>query len=161
MRPLPRLLLPTALALALGGLAGCKPTMLPGTAVEATPEHRSLATAVEVYRKALESKDVNAVMELVSAEYFEDGGTADPSDDYNYDGLKQHLTDDLSRVQVLRVSVKLQDLGIDGDRGFVDYRFQVRSLVSLPAQDQWITKTDDNRLSFRREGGKWRIVAGL
>ncbi|MEW5851118.1 MAG: nuclear transport factor 2 family protein [Myxococcota bacterium] len=140
---------------------GCKPTLIPNSDVESTPRNRELADVMENYRKALESKDVNAVLALVSTEYFEDNGTSDPSDDYNFEGLRQHLTEDLQRVQALRVSIRMRRVEVDGDRAQVDYRFQTRALVSFPSQEQWITKTDDNRISLRREGGRWRIVAGL
>jgi ketosteroid isomerase-like protein len=140
---------------------GCKPSLLPDSSVESTLQNRELAAVVDQYRRALEKKDIEAVLNLASAEYFEDSGTADPSDDYNFDGLRQHLTDDLARVQVLRMSVRLHRIEADGDRAYVDYRFQTRALLSFPSADQWMTKTDDNRLSLKRESGRWRIVSGL
>ncbi|MBI5496414.1 MAG: nuclear transport factor 2 family protein [Deltaproteobacteria bacterium] len=140
---------------------GCKPGMLPDSTVEATSENKEIAAVVELYRKALETRDPAQVLRLVSAEYFEDMGTADPSDDYNFDGLRQHMAEDMARVQALRVSVRLIRVEIDGDRAYCDYRFQTRSLAGFPAGDQWITRTDDNRLSFRRESGRWMIVSGL
>jgi hypothetical protein len=142
-------------------VVGCKPTLLPGTFVENTTENREIADAVEGYRRALESRDSKKVLALVSAEYFEDNGTSDPTDDYDYNALQQHLDDDLKRIQAMRVTVRLLRVNVDGDRAFADYRFQVRSLVTLPAGDQWMTRTEDNRLSFRREYNRWRIVAGL
>ena len=141
--------------------AGCTPTMLPDSSVENTAENREIADVVEAYRKALETRDSANVLKLVSAEYFEDGGTADPTDDYNFNGLKQHLEDDMAKVQAMRVSVKLLRVDVDGNRAFADYRFQTRALVGFPSGDQWVTRTDDNRLSFHREGTRWMIVAGL
>jgi ketosteroid isomerase-like protein len=142
-------------------VVGCKPTMLPDSTVENTAENREIAEVVEAYRKALESRDTSNVLKLVSAEYFEDAGTADPTDDYNFNGLKQHLDEDLTKIQAVRVTVRLLRVDVDGDRAYADYRFQTRALVGFPAGDQWVTRTDDNRLSFRREGGRWMIVAGL
>jgi hypothetical protein len=151
----------TAGLLCAVALAGCKPTLLPGSSVENTPENREINDVVEAYRRGLESREAPSILKLVSAEYFEDNGTSDPSDDYNFDGLKQHLTDDLAKIQAMRMSVRLLRVEVDGDRALADYRFQTRSLVGLPSGDQWMTKTDDNRLSFKREGGRWMIVAGL
>jgi hypothetical protein len=158
MKNLSRALLALFLGLSAGG---CSKSYITGTAVEDTRENREMAGVMERYRQALETKDVNALLALCSTEYFEDNGSSDPSDDYSFDGLKDRLTEDLAKVQVLRVSIKMRDVRVDGDRAWVDYRFQTRSLVGYPSGDQWTTKTDDNRMSFRREGGKWRIVAGL
>lgn len=135
--------------------------MIPGTYVENTTENREVADAVETYRQALESRDDKRVLRLVSSEYFEDNGNSDPVDDYDFNGLQQHMQDDFKRVAQLKVSVRLLRVVVDGDRAHADYRFQVRSLVTFPAGDQWLTRTEDNRLSFRRESGSWKIVAGL
>lgn len=140
---------------------GCKPGVIPGTYVENTAENREIAGAVEKYRKALETRSSEAVLKLCSEEYFEDNGTADPSDDYDFKGLNQHLADDMARIKALRVSVRVLRVNVDGDRAWADYRFQIRSLVDYPSGAQWMTRTEDNRLTFRREARTWKIVAGL
>jgi len=150
-------------AVAVGVLTvtvGCKPGYLPDSPVEATPQNKELARVVDGYRQAMETRKWENVMPLVSQDYFEDNGTSDPSDDYDFNGLSQRLKDDLSKVQVLKMTTRLHQVEVDGDRAYVDIRFQTRSLVSFPAGEQWITRTDDNRLTLRREGGRWLILAG-
>lgn len=141
-------------------LSGCKPGYLPDSAVEATPQNKEIARVVDEYRRAMESLDVDKVLRMCSPEYFEDNGTADPTDDYDFNGLSQRLKDDTSKVKVLKMSIRFNVIDVDGDRAYVDFRFQTRSLVSFPAGEQWITRTDDNRLTLRRENGKWLILAG-
>src|SRR5690348_15929880 len=80
---------------------GCKGTQIPGTSMENTPDNREVADAVESYRRAMETRNVDNILKLCSTEYFEDGGTSDPSDDYSYSGLGQHLKTDLERIQAL------------------------------------------------------------
>ena len=69
-----------ALAAALA-LAACVPPRIPGTEIEDTSENRAVYEVIREYGAAMQRKDAAAVLALVSADYFDDAGTPDPSDD--------------------------------------------------------------------------------
>ena len=51
--------------------AACTPSMIPGTSVPDTGENRELLKQVELYRQAVERKDADAVLEMVSPSYYD------------------------------------------------------------------------------------------
>ena len=68
------------LAFLMCGL-GCTPTMIQHSQVEATPENLEVWNQVEEYRIAMEERDAERLMSLVSREYFDNFATTDRSDD--------------------------------------------------------------------------------
>ncbi|MFH1808290.1 MAG: nuclear transport factor 2 family protein [Pseudomonadota bacterium] len=149
------------LGLILMGLAACKPALLPGTEIEESEENRAIYDVIVTYHKGMQDRNAEAVMKTVSKDYFETAGTEDPGDDYGYEQLAQNLKDDFERSKVVRLDLHLKTIEIKDDTAVVLYRYQTRAQVSFPASEQWITKTDVNKMRLKREGETWKIVAGL
>src|SRR3989338_8355397 len=82
--------------LAAGACAG------PTQAIEPTPANQQILKAVEQYRLAVESKDVEALLAMVSRNYWEDAGTPSGSDDYGFDGLREVLSERFKRAGGVR-----------------------------------------------------------
>jgi hypothetical protein len=147
--------------LALLATAACKPSLLPGTEIEDTDENRAVYDVIVAYHKGMQDRDADAVLRTVSKDYFETAGTEDPADDYGYDQLAAHLREDLGRSKVVRLDLHLKKFEVDEQTAVVTYRYQSRAQVSFPSGDQWVTKTDVNKMRLKREGEVWKIVAGL
>src|SRR5688572_30008639 len=82
----PALIVSTAL------LFGCGSSYIPNTDVPDTPENRDIVAFCELYRKAVERKDINLILKMTSPEYYEDGGNPDASDDMDFVQFKKWLT---------------------------------------------------------------------
>lgn len=148
--------------LAAGALAGCGPTYIQGTKIEATPEKQRLAELVERYRVALEQRDVDALRALASNDYYENASTTDdPSDDYDFNGLEKVLHDLQNTVKAVRYQIDITDIQVMGDVATVDYEYRSQYLYQMGEQDHWETANDRNRLTFKKENGEWRIVSGM
>jgi hypothetical protein len=142
---------------------GCGPKYIEGTEIEATEENREIFQTVELYRSAVERRDVEALKGLVSRKYFENGSTTDDSrDDYGAEGVEQRLLPKLrDNVRKVEYRVLLKRIAVDGDRAVAEYEYFWKFMFSEGGRDYWQQKNDFNRLEFAREDGVWRIVAGL
>ncbi|MCX7957863.1 MAG: nuclear transport factor 2 family protein [Deltaproteobacteria bacterium] len=141
----------------------CPPKYIPGTTVIDNDENRAIFVLVEKYRRAYEEKDVNTIMSLVSKNFYENGGNADSSDDYNFDGLRKNLTDKFAktRAQGLEIRIKSIDFDKDNNKVSVKYNYFVKFQMALSSGDKWETASDTAEIIFVKENGEWKIIKGL
>tara|TARA_Y100001954_G_scaffold153140_1_gene162927 strand:- start:142 stop:795 length:654 start_codon:yes stop_codon:yes gene_type:complete len=144
---------------------GCKPDLLPSTNLKDSGENRALVDFMLKYKGAIENRDADALMTLVSKDYFEDNGNMLQEDDYGYDGLREKLVSRFEHIKSSRLDLFIQNAQEIDEKVYVDYRYQLRSLITLPAGESWVSHTDVNRLTLRKKGDDYRdgfeVVSGL
>jgi hypothetical protein len=148
---------------ALSVLAGCT-KKIPNTEIDDTPENRAIVAVVDAYRKAMDRRDAVGVLALVSRAYFDDAGTADPTDDVDYDRLAQQLPATLQKITAERLELGVTQISMESDgtnatvRLFFDNYYRiVTPRAEIPKRD-----SDVHLMKMRREeGGVWRIASGL
>lgn len=147
----------------LSALLGCPPKYIPGTNIVDNDENRTIVILMEKYRRAYDEKDVDTIMSLVSKSFYETGGNADPTDDYNYDGLKKNLTEKFSKTkaQGLEIRIKSIDFDKENNKVSVKYNYFVKFQMALAAGDKWETSSDAAEIVFVKENGEWKIIKGL
>ena len=152
-----------ALAALVAPLVACAHDNIRGTQIEDTPENREIVDLVAAYHRAIEARDADAVLAMVSSRFFEDNGNTDREDDYNKDGLATTLRADFERTKALTLDIRVDEVEVDEEAGHADafILFTVRGQAEFPAGNQWKTKTDRSRLRFAREGNKWLIISGI
>ncbi len=149
-------------ALLLFVAAGCSQPTIEGTKVSDTDEHRMLYDIVMQYRKAMEERDAETILSLVSERYYEDNGNADPADDYGYFELRDTvLPATMEATKEVYLTLEVQDIVVDEKRAHVDVRFSSRARIEMPSGSSWDTQRELNRIDFVREENGWRIVRGL
>lgn len=142
--------------------SGCAQQRIAGTNVEDTAEHRELFDIVMQYRAAMEARDADTIIGLVSTTYYEDNGNADPSDDYGYTELRDEiLPQTMDVTKEVFLTLEVQEIVVDDDTAHVDVRFNQRARIEMPSGSSWDTQRELNRIDFRREDQGWRIVRGL
>lgn len=151
-----------AATLALGlGSSGCANKYIPNTDVPDNKENRKLIAFCERYRKAVARKDIAVILELVSPEYYEDGGNVDAEDDLDYAGVKEYLEDRFQDARSIRYEIRYRRVTKQNDRILVDYTFTSSWRIPIGAGEEWQRKVDDNRLELVAAGDSYLIVAGL
>jgi ketosteroid isomerase-like protein len=145
----------------LAALAACSPRRIPGTDIPDTADTRAITQVLERFRVAVERRDAAAVLALVSPRYFDDAGTADPSDDLDYAGLSRALPADLARVSNVRVELKVADIKVDGDRAQAYMRYDARYRIVTRSGEVAKAQNDVNRIQLVREKDDWKIASGL
>ena len=146
---------------------GCGHTRyLPGTNIPATEVNRQIIDTIEEYRVRLMDKDIEQLMLLASENYFEDGGTPRPGDDYGYDGLSKILSSRLLRVQSIRYDILYKSIKIRRDgraevEAFLNGAFELNGEVG----ERYRRVNDYHRFVLERSttGGsaKWKFVSGM
>jgi hypothetical protein len=145
-------------------LSACGTKYIPSTQIEDTEENRQLLRVVEQYRRAVEDKDVDRILELTSDSFFEDPGTpGDPSDDYDKAGLKTRLQENFAKLadQKLDLSVRKVHYNEQETEATVEYSFDYRYQLTMPGGNDWRADRDLEQVTLRREKGTWRIVRGI
>ena len=157
-----RALLPLALAL-VGALplAGCATRLIPNTTVEDNPTNREVIDFCEGYRRALEQRDVGALLAMASPRYYENAGTPEGEDDVDIVGLREVLRRTMPRVRAIRYEFRYRRILFDRDRTYVDYTYSGSYQVETAGGLRWFRRVADNRLELERVGGQFFIVAGM
>lgn len=143
--------------------SACGTSMIANTEIPDTEENREVWDRVMEYRKAVESRDADRLLAMVSRKYYENSETTDdPTDDYGYDELKELVLADF-RDNVLDVQLRLlmRRIQVDGDRAFADYEYYYSFKYVEGGVTGWKPKNDFNRLEFVREDEVWMISGGL
>ena len=139
-------------------IGGCKPTLLPSTNLADNKENRALVDFMLQYKGAVEKRNTDAVMALVSKDYFEDNGNLVQEDDYGFEGLSERLNNRFDHLKAIKLDLFIQNVAEDENKVFVVYRYQQRSLVTLPAGESWVSHNDVARLTLIKKGDDLRMV---
>jgi hypothetical protein len=156
-----RLTLSLGLALFFFGMTACHSQFIPNTTVEDTTSNREIIDFCESYRRALEQRDVGALLAMASPRYYENSGTPEGEDDYDIAGLRTVLTETLPRVHTVRYEFRYRRVMVESDNVLVDYTYSGSFRVETEDGHRWFRRVADNRLELERVGGQYRVVAGM
>jgi hypothetical protein len=150
-----------SLLVAAALLGGCGPKRIPGTDIKDSPETRAVVDVIEQYRLAVERRDPNAVLALVSRRYFDNAGTTDPADDVDYDQLRSRLVEDYSKLVAVNLEIAVKRIDVEGDRAsafvFYDERYRIKMRSGEVAKQA----SDVHRMQLVLENGAWRFASGI
>lgn len=149
------------LFLASAALGGCGGRYIPNTDVEDSEENRKIIAFCEKYRRAVEIKDVGALLQLASPKYYEDGGNVDATDDLDYAGLREYLSGKFQDARAIRYEIRYRRVVKEDDLIYVDYTFSASYRIPGQKGDEWRHKVDDNRLELIPHQDEFRIVGGM
>lgn len=155
------LVLFAALALQAPLLSGCANRYIPNTDVEDSSDNRKIITFCERYRHAVERRNVGELLSLVSPDYYEDGGNIDASDDLDFAGLKDYLTNEFQDVKAIRYEIRYRRIVREDDVIYVDYTYSASYRIPSGKGDEWRRKVEENRLEIVPHQDKFLIVAGM
>jgi len=150
-----------AAVLLLQGLGGCSKYYIPNTDVEDTDKNRRVVEFCEVYRKALERKDITTLLELASPRYYEDGGNVDAEDDIDYAGLKDYLSEKFEDATAIRYEIRYRNVVHDDDYVLVHYTYSGSYRLPTAEGEKWKSTVEENRLELVPDGESYKIVTGM
>jgi hypothetical protein len=149
------------LLIALALIATACAKNIPNTEIRDTPDARALLDVIEKYRVAVERRDAAAVLALVSPGYFDNAGTASPSDDLDYSGLQATLPGDYLKMPMIRIDLAVKQIEVDGDKASADFFYDTHFRVITPKGEIARQDSDQSRMTFHKEKGVWKITSGL
>lgn len=146
----------------LSVMGACSPALIPNTDVVDTPENRDIITFCERYRRAVELKNVGQLLEMAAPDYYEDGGTLDPTDDLDRAGLAEYLRNKYVETESVRYEIRYRRVSPGRqNRLLVDYTYSASYRVPTANGAEWRRKVSENRLEIVPNGEKFQIVAGM
>ncbi len=144
-------------------LWGCGPKFIQGTEIEDNETNRAVLRLVEEYRRAVESRDTDALRALMSERYYENGSTTDrDDDDYGPDAVLKKVLPLLSEhVEKVFYQVRVTRIRQRKDAMLVDYQYILKFRYTDGDQARWGLRNDVNELELVKEHGAWKIVSGM
>ncbi len=146
---------------ALGtGCAG----QIPNTTVSDTPENRRVVEFMETYRRAVEERDVGALMAMAHERYLDDNGTPDGRDDLDFDTLREKLTNWRERVRDVRYEIKYHRVSYQRERVYVEFRYTASFRIAREeGEEQWSRRLADHRVVLQRieQSDEFRVLSGM
>jgi hypothetical protein len=141
--------------------AGCSEHYIPNTDVDDTPENRKIVEFCETYRRAVERKDIAQLLGLAAAEYYDDGGDIDASNDIDFPGLRQYLVTKFGQANGIRYEIRYRRVEVDDDRVLVDFTWSGSYRVRTAEGEAWRSSVEENRLELVPHGEGFKIIAGM
>lgn len=143
----------------LAGLACATP--LKGHQVDDNTLNREVASVIDAYVGAMQARDADRVLSLVSDDYFEDGGNAQAEDDYGRKALAAKLKERFEKTAELVMKVQLIEIVAEAQLIRARMRFDVRYRLDLPSGSRWERHNDVNEIVLSRNGSMLKIKSGL
>ena len=138
-------------ALILGiAASGCKQSNIPNTDVPDNQPNRDVVYFVERYRRAVEKRDVGALISLASPKYYDDNGTPSGKDDLDFHRLQEHLTQWREAILDVRYEMRYRRVSFEKGKILVDYTYTASFRISAPEGERWARRVADNRLTLVR-----------
>lgn len=140
---------------------GCATQYIPNTDVEDAGDNRRVVEFCELYRRAVERKDIPTLLGLASPEYYENGGNVDASDDIDFVGLRGYLLGKFTGAAAIRYEIRYRRVVLEADLIYVDYTYSGSYRVATDMGEKWRSTVEENRLELVADGDSYRIVAGM
>lgn len=161
-----RLVLPALLVLTA---CAARPRTIGNSKISDTSFNRGVLETIETYRTAMERQDTQTLLLMASKKYREDGGTPSGSDDYGYEGLRQVLSERLSKVSEVRYSMRYVAMHTNcGDSPREGCRVSVEVLVDASftvidamGNERRPDMRDQSEFVLERSGDKWLFLSGM
>jgi hypothetical protein len=85
----------------------------------------------------------------------------DASDDIDYAGLQDYLTERFQDAKSIRYEIRYRRISKERDKIYIDYTYTASWRIMVGNQEQWERKVDDNRLRLIEKGDSYLIVGGM
>ena len=150
-------------ALSLLACIACTHDVIPNTDVKDTPETREVVSFVEKYRQAVVARDVQRLVALAAADYYDDMGTPQGDDDVDLEGLRERLKRTFGpELLAVHYDIRYRDVTFLPTKVLVDYTYIGRFRLNTPEGSRWERRLADNRMVLSRKGsGAYSIASGM
>lgn len=148
--------------LGLTMLLACGARRIPGTEIEDNDDTRAILQVMEQYRTAVEARDADGLLRLISKSFKDDGGTSRAEDRMDYADLQKRLPAELAKLDEVKLDLNVRKIEIQSGSNTAsavytyNLTFRVPRLTSKPQSE-----TEIKKMWFKRDGGQWKISSGI
>ena len=150
------------LGIVLLAAGGCPAHRFPGTEIEDNPDTRAILNLLEKYRVAVEQRDSDTVIALVSTSFKDNAGTATPDDDLDYQGLQKKLPQRFAKVDEVHLDVNVRKIEFNKANGTATVTYYYNLSFRMPTlSSKLLSESEIKQMLLRREQGQWKIMSGV
>ncbi len=156
----------TLALLVLAALAtGCSVRKIPGTEIEDNDDTRVILSVMEEYRKAVETKNAQTIVDLSDQSFKDDGGSAAPDDDLEYSQLFTVLPARLGKFEEIRLEIAVRKITIDRELGTAAATYTYSTSFKLPGlTPKPQSESEIKQMTFTladKAKRTWKITSGI
>lgn len=142
---------------------GCSPKKIPGTDLDDSDDTRAILDVMEKYRVALEKRDAQSIIGLADESFKDDGGSANPDDDYNYHDLYTKLPETLKKLGDIRLEFNVRKIELSEDSQSARATYTYTASYNMPGlQSKKQSDTEIKQMIFKKaDNNTWKIVSGV
>jgi hypothetical protein len=142
---------------------GCTPKKIPGTDLDDTDDTRDILDVMEKYRTALEKRDAQQIISLAHESFKDDGGSANPDDDYDYHDLYTKLPETLKRLGDIRLEFNVRKIELSEDSASARATYTYTASYMMPGlQPKKQSDTEIKQMIFKKvDKHVWKIISGV
>jgi len=135
---------------------------IPGTNIADEPETRAVLQVFVRYKRGLEARDANALLQLAAPDYYDPSDSSAGEGPTDYETLKVKLPQAFEKVSGLKLETTVRDVEVKGQEAQIDYYQVLHFAIRTPTGgERWRTVSDDARMRLVMVGGEWKIASGL
>ena len=145
--------------------AGCAARKIPGTEIDDNDDTRMILDVMETYRKAVETRNAQTIVDLADETFHDDGGSAAPDDDLDYKTLFTVLPARMAKWDDVKLELAVRKIEIDKELGsaFATYTYTTSfKMPGLSPKPQ--SEVEIKQMTFHladKTKRVWKITSGI
>ena len=124
-----------------------------------------ILSVMEQYRKAVETRNSQTIVDLADPTFRDDGGSAAPDDDLEYSQLFTVLPARLSRMDDIKVEIAVRKIEVDRELGTARATYTYNTSFRLPGlNSKPQSESDIKQMTFNladKSKRTWKITSGI
>ncbi len=178
-----KIILSLAMVVSFTLLSACSTKYIEGTRMEDCEESHDIIKIVETYRRAMESRDADMLVALISKNYFEKNGDSNSSNNYDYEGVVSFLrSPEFRQVSAVKMTIVYKKIKFNEQRNVAEVTYYYTSDYKMPPatfedkivdegdeqttednydEEIWFSKNDDNEMILELIDERWFISKGM
>jgi len=153
---------PLSLSLCLTLLVACGARRIPGTEIEDNDDTRAILKVMEQYRAALEARDAQGVLNLLSDSFKDEGGSSKAEDRMDLATLQKKLPSELAKVEDVKLDLSVRKIEIFSETSTASAVYTYNLSFRMPRlNNKPQSESEIKQMWFKRDKGQWKISSGI
>ena len=153
---------PLSLSLCLTLLVACGARRIPGTEIEDNDDTRAILKVMEQYRAALEARDAQGVLNLLSDSFKDEGGSSKMEDRMDLATLQKKLPSELAKVEDVKLDLSVRKIEIFSETSTASAVYTYNLTFRMPRlNNKPQSESEIKQMWFKRDKGQWKISSGI
>src|SRR5262249_51722043 len=158
----PAMKTPLSLSLCLTLLVACGARRIPGTEIEDNDDTRAILKVMEQYRAALEARDAEGVLKLLSDSFKDEGGSSKMEDRMDLATLQKKLPAELAKVEDVKLDLSVRKIEIFSETSTASAVYTYNLSFRMPRlNNKPQSESEIKQMWFKRDKGQWKISSGI